>query len=413
MLIKTIDSNECGEQMPLARTVELYHGALGKSKPAPNILALNEAAISRFTELGFPARKHEMFTFVDTRKLVATEFCFASCHSAIADIGAVGKNVVVTPFSKALADHALRDMLLASVNGEADAFAALGMAFAKDGVVVEILPDTKTEIPIKITLHTSQSNLMTAPLVLIKAGARSNLQVMLEETGGGSSSFMNANIHFILEAGASLEYLLSQGGGNSWSFIKHNVTQKKDSRFSAVCAFTGSGITRNSINARLVGDGAKFSLRSASLLSGSEQAHSHVRVNHEAQNCESYQLFKNVVTDSGRVSVDTTVAVNKGASLSKSDQLVNNLLLTEKGRANVKPNLTILNDDVKCAHGATTGKLDEEQVAYMKSRGINEATAKKALVAGFLNTALSPPDFKCPLEEIKQKLLVKMEKTNA
>ncbi len=437
MLSNTIDHKESSEQETVAKTVDLYKAALKKSNPAPNLFVLNEAAISRFTELGFPARKHEMFTFIDTRKLEEAEFRLANDYDTNADIpgddvekhivladGVLSplqpyvagndKNVLVTPLPKALANHTLRDMLLASVNNETDAFAALGTAFIKDGVVVEILPDTKATMPIKITLHTNKGPVITAPLVVVKAGARSRLQVVVEETGGGESSFMNANIHFILEDGATLEYLLSQGGGcDSWSFIKHHVTQKKESRFSAVCAFTGSGITRNSIDARLIGDDAKFSLRSTSLLLDKDQAHFHVRVNHEAKNCESYQLFKNVVTDSGRVSVDTTVAVGNGASLSKSDQLVNNLLLTENGRADVKPNLTILNDDVKCAHGATTGKLDEEQVAYMKSRGIDEASSKRALVTGFLNVALSVPDFKCPLEPIKQKLLARMEKANA
>jgi Fe-S cluster assembly protein SufD len=133
---------------------------------------------------------------------------------------------------------------------------------------------------------------------------------------------------------------------------------------------------------------AFLDMRGAAVVGGEFRCHRHVRIRHQAPHCGSRQLFKAVVLGSGRSSVDGTVTVERGAQRTDARQLIRHLLLSAEARADSKPRLLIHADDVQCGHGATVGKLDAEQLFYLRSRGLDASSANRLLTQAFLGEAL-------------------------
>nr|NIQ03546.1 SufD family Fe-S cluster assembly protein [Nitrospinaceae bacterium]NIR57437.1 SufD family Fe-S cluster assembly protein [Nitrospinaceae bacterium]NIS87904.1 SufD family Fe-S cluster assembly protein [Nitrospinaceae bacterium]NIT84773.1 SufD family Fe-S cluster assembly protein [Nitrospinaceae bacterium]NIU46947.1 SufD family Fe-S cluster assembly protein [Nitrospinaceae bacterium] len=130
---------------------------------------------------------------------------------------------------------------------------------------------------------------------------------------------------------------------------------------------------------------------------------------HEAPHGSSHLRFKNVVNDRGRSSVDGTVVVNQGAQQTYSDQLINNLLLSDQAHADNKPNLMIFADDVKCTHGATVGQIDEDQLFYLQTRGLSPEMARELLTKSFAQSIVQTIPFGSVVEDLNHTFLKKLE----
>lgn len=390
------------------------------------LISVKEASIKRFGELGFPKRKHEMFTYAQTGELVEAQFptsqvssftglawqlrghMLTGCERSVivmvdghfsptlSNIAGVSDHVVVTTLSVAAKNGRIIAALEKSAAMETDVFAALNGAFFRDGVAIRVKPGAKLSAPLLVVLLSSGSEdspVVSYPRIFVDAGESSEASVIVKYAGFGGAYFVNAREDVIVGDGASLGYCVIQAdGAESWNMTKLAVELGANGRFNHTMALNGCRLARRNIEARLKGEGAKIEISGASALAGKEQSHIYARVYHEAPDCESSQMFRNVVTDDSKVSVDTTVIVGEGASGSVSRQLVNALVLSDGARADAKPNLMIYNDDVKCSHGATSGGVNADQLFYMTTRGVAKAEAQKALVAAFLRsvTALLP-----------------------
>jgi Fe-S cluster assembly protein SufD len=391
-----------------------------------SLISVKEASIKRFGQLGFPKRKHEMFTYADTRELIEARFSIsrvpplvasaervrghilAGCECsvialvdgyfspALSNIAGVKNHIVVTPLSEAAKNGRVSAMLARRATDETDVFATLNGAFFRDGVAIRVKPGAKLSAPVLVILFSSGSKdspVVSHPRILVDAGESSEASVIVKYAGFGGAYFVNAREDVIVGDGASLHYCVIQSDGpESFSMTKLAVELGADGRFKHAMALNGCKLARRNIEARLKGEGAKIEIGGASALAGKEQAHVYARVYHDARGCESSQLFRNVVTGESKASVDATVIVGQGSSGSVSRQLVNSLVLSSGSRADAKPNLMIYNDDVKCSHGATSGGVNEDQLFYMTTRGVSMPDARRALVAAFLRsvTALMP-----------------------
>ena len=134
-----------------------------------------------------------------------------------------------------------------------------------------------------------------------------------------------------------------------------------------------------------------------------------MRIHHESPHTTSAQNFKNVVNDHSRSSVDGTVIVSQDAQQTFSDQLINNLTLSDNAHADNKPNLMIFADDVKCTHGATVGQLDADQLFYLKTRGLSEQVAREILTKSFAESIVQTIDFPGVVDYLEKNLLKKLE----
>ena len=178
--------------------------------------------------------------------------------------------------------------------------------------------------------------------------------------------------HIVLETGAKLNataFILAVDGAQA---LSQNAPGPK---------------AQLSLTVDLAGEGAEFHLHALWLASGSGEsagrADVDVRVNHLAPGCTSRQLIKGIATDMATGSFTGMVHVASGAQRTDSTQRSQNMQLTDTAHVFTRPQLEIYADDVKCSHGATVGRLDEEAVYYMRQRGVSEAEARRMQMQGF------------------------------
>ena len=139
----------------------------------------------------------------------------------------------------------------------------------------------------------------------------------------------------------------------------------------------------------LVGEGARVHLRGLYLCPGDERVTFHVEMHHRAPGCFSEQLFKGIAGGNARTQFDGRIVVAPGAQGTEAYQANHNLLLSGEAKAGTKPQLEIYADDVKCSHGATVGRLDEEEQFYMRSRGIPAAEARVLQMISFVSDVVA------------------------
>jgi Fe-S cluster assembly protein SufD len=254
--------------------------------------------------------------------------------------------------------------------------------------------------PLQI-LHLTTGAPRSDAFVLVHAGAQSESRILVRHarlepfatpSATPSAGLENAHTLAWVEDGASLRFL-EQGvdpaaGGSDLHLRKFTSRLERDARLLAVSAHTGSRLTRAAFGIDLAGEGADAELNGASVLAGARQGHNHVVMRHLAPHGTSRQNFKTVAADQSRASVDGTIHVALDAQQTNAAQLINNLMLSDEARADCKPRLMIHADDVKCAHGATSGKLDPAQLFYLESRGLPPAQARSLLTVAFVAEAI-------------------------
>ena len=421
--------------------LDLYKKFAVEKKPNSALRAIQEAALSRFETLGFPHSKHEMYTFVNTKNLSTTLFktpsyskelsedniashifpdCENSClvfvngvfNSSLSKLGAIEDSVKIS----SLLEKVDTDYVLSVLENENDVFACLANVFCEDTTVVEISDKTQVTVPIQalfISSGDTSAPIICSPKLIWKIGKLAELKVIEKSVGVRSGYFLNMTQDWRISEGAGVVLTQVQADPfDTWNFIKTRVHLKRDARFHSANASTGSVLVRHHFEGRLEEEGAELILNGVSVLGGKEQVHNFVRIHHEAPQCVSHQHFKNVVNDEGRSSFDGTVIVNQGAQLTNSNQLINNLMLSNNCHADNKPNLMIFADDVKCTHGATIGQIDDDQLFYLQTRGLSEKFAKELLTRGFAESIIQTIQFPEVVKELSSTLLKKLEVDN-
>ena len=302
----------------------------------------------------------------------------------------------------------VREALLRIASEETDAVAALGMIFARDPLVIETAAKTAPEKPLLLLHFHTGSGVRSDAVILYHGGTLSEASLLVRHASladgstppGAVATGSMENVHTVvlLDPGASLKFLeagasagpgASSGAGDSSlirdiHFRKLTARLDRGSRLLAVSAHTGSRLTRNSFSVDLAGEGAEAEVNGATVLTGSRQSHNFVRIRHLVPHCVSRQHFKSVAADQTRSSVDGTIYVAEHAQQTNAYQLINNLMLSDEARADSKPQLRIHADDVKCSHGATSGKLDPAQQFYLESRGLPPAQARALMTVAFI-----------------------------
>ena len=423
------------------RVLDLHKKFLETGKPHPNLLPFNESSINRFETLGFPHSKHEMYTFVNTKKLAATGFSlqregqiekefiqrhiYPGCESSylvlvdgvfrpeLSNPIALGTGLKISSLADAVSDPSIKKYLSESIDKENDAFAAINGAFLKHGVFLEVPPKKHLECSLQI-LHVSTGSdsepVTTHPRLFVKLGKLSELRMIIKFAGKRGNYFVNCVQDFLVGEGGGITYAQVQSDpSNSWNFCKSRFHLDRNSWTIADNACHGARLVRNHFEVHLKDVNAELRLNGVSVLKNEEQVHNFVRVHHESPHCTSNQKFKNVINDKGRASFDGTVIVNPGAQLTYSDQLINNLMLSDEARADNKPTLMIFADDVKCTHGATVGQIDETQLFYLTTRGLSQDRARELLTKSFAESIIQEMKFPMVVEDLNNTLLKKLE----
>ena len=265
---------------------------------------------------------------------------------------------------------------------------ALNAAVATDGAAICLADNSVLDKPLYILQVSNQNNALRHGFMLGE-NAQANIIEHFISTGE-ERALSNAVTAVILKAGASLEHTRLQQEGKKQSHVARvEVKQFRDSSYTFHGVELGGILSRSDVVVDLMASGASCSLNGLFVLDGRQHVDHHTRVDHKAPHCTSRENYRTVLDGRSHGVFNGKVVVHKGATKTDSSQSNGNILLSKHAEIDTKPELEIYNDDVKCAHGATVGQLDDKQLFYLRSRGISEAAAQELLTFAFADEVLA------------------------
>jgi Fe-S cluster assembly protein SufD len=269
----------------------------------------------------------------------------------------------------------------------AHAFTALNTAFLDDGAVVEISEGAAVEVVVHLVyLATSRERPYAIhPRNVILAGAGSSSRIVEHYVGAADARYLcNAATEVFLDRSASLAHVRIQDESVSASHIARvQVDQEAGSSYRSLALAFGAQLSRVEIAVRLSGEEAECDFAGLYAIDGSRHVDHHLMIDHAQPKTRSNQLYKGVLEDSSRGVFTGRVVVRAGSQKIKAMQSNPSLLLGRGAVAETRPQLEIYADDVACNHGATIGRLDDDALFYLLSRGITPHDARRILVSGF------------------------------
>ncbi|MCQ8241376.1 Fe-S cluster assembly protein SufD [Rhizosaccharibacter radicis] len=266
---------------------------------------------------------------------------------------------------------------------------ALNQMLSADGVAIEVPAGLDGGRLLVIGLGSAEH----APAdwharVSIALGAGASLSVLQIDQGTGCY-LSNAAITVSVAEGASLRHArLQRDAASAMSFALVHAQIAERGSYDVFNLALGATLARFEVHARLVGAQAAVHVNGAQLLDGEQVADLTSVISHDAPNCNSRQTVKNVLQGRARGVFQGKIVVARPAQKTDGYQMNQALLLSEQAEIDAKPELEIYADDVKCSHGATVGALDEEQLFYLRSRGVPVPEARAMLVQAFLLDAI-------------------------
>ena len=265
-------------------------------------------------------------------------------------------------------------------------FDLLNTSLCDSGMSFIIEPDTDIDKPIHILFICSGSeNLIINPQVNIDI-SRSSSATVIEQYASETSSFFQNNCVFAsVKENASLNHLRIFSNANKTINISSSYIEQSENSNYKYFQFVDSGaLQRSDIYNSLKGTNSTCFLSGLTLLDDDQQSATYITTDHIMPNCTSSQNFKSVLNNKSSGVFNGRTIVREDSQKTNSKQSNKNLLLSDKATMNSNPQLEIYADDVKCAHGSTTGALDNEALFYMQSRGLDREIASSLLIRGFV-----------------------------
>jgi len=251
-----------------------------------------------------------------------------------------------------------------------------------------IIPKNKSVArPIDLRLVAKNAEQLTSRLIItVEEGAE---VTFIERQSGEGEYWKNIDMVINVAQNAKLNhYRFCEEDPFCVVTERTNVTLGRDARYNTVVISGCAGFGRSDFHVKLTGQGAECDLSGLTLLAGKQHSDTTLLIDHIAPHCKSSQFFKTVLNDSSRGVFQGKIHVHKDAQKTDGYQLSNNLLLSNLAEMDVKPELEIYADDVKCSHGSTTGQLDETPLFYLMSRGISKEDARRLLLEAFMGEVL-------------------------
>ncbi len=264
-------------------------------------------------------------------------------------------------------------------------FAALNTAFLHEGALIIVPRNVSVEIPIHLLFIATQKEVASHPRCLLIAESGSSVTVLEDYVTLQEEAYVtNTVAEIVLADNAIVNHIRIQRDSNqAFHMASCAVSLARASRYQSVSVALGAHISRYNLNVLLTDEDAECTADGLALISNRQLADTHACIDHTKPHCTSRQLHKCIVDDAAHAVFNGKIIVRPDAQLTNSSQSNRNLLLTSKAQVDTKPQLEIFADDVKCAHGATVGQLDNEEIFYLKSRGLSEITARNLLTYAF------------------------------
>jgi Fe-S cluster assembly protein SufD len=385
---------------------------------------LRQEAFARFAETGFPTTHDEDWRFTNIAAIANTEFepapKISLAHEQLEVFGTSAfacqlvfvngrfsrelstlRSLLPGVTAGSLADEisnnaaAVEAHLGQYLNFQRDSFAALNTAFAEDGVYIHIPRGTVVEQPIYV-LYVSvpgKAPVIEHPRNLIVAEENSQLTIVEDyvslQNGGSSPTFSNTVTELVAGENAVVShYMVVRQAEGSFNVSTLRLQQARSSNMSTHSVLLSGGLVRNNVHPVLAGEGAECLINGLFMANGRQHMDNYMLVEHASPHCNSRQFYNGIMNGHGHGVFHGRIIVHKDAQKTDAKQTNRNLLLSDEAQIDTKPQLEIYADDVKCTHGATIGQVEENALFYLRSRGLDEISAKHLLLLAFANECL-------------------------
>ncbi|MBD2409650.1 Fe-S cluster assembly protein SufD [Nostoc calcicola FACHB-389] len=388
------------------------------SKTEGWLQGLREGAANWVRHSTIPSTREEEWRFTDLSSLRQVEFHIETLHTTslpevlpeAANSRLVFVNGVYAPELSAVADlppgvvvsnlaglsvgeQEAVQQYLAQAEGAQEVFTALNTAGITDAAVVWVKRNVVVETPIHLVFVAAagESATISQPRCLVVAEGGSQVTLVEEYTnrrgaeGAEKERYLtNAVTEVWVGENAEVSHTrVEREGGEAFHIGKTAIAQSRDSRYTCHAITFGGRLSRHNLEILQTGEQTQTTLNGLTMISGKQLADTHSAIALNYPYGTSKQLHKCIVGDRAHAVFNGKVFVPKPAQLTDAAQLNRNLLLSSKARVDTKPQLEITADNVKCAHGATVSQLEDDEIFYLQSRGIDENDARKLLINAF------------------------------
>lgn len=353
-------------------------------------------------KLDLPKEKDEPWRYTDLRRLKFSLDRFTAAEPNPFDAGLAlprdpvleERGVVVLPLYNAMQTRPdqLREHLFSQTNPGQDVFTALHGALFSGGTYIYVPPSVEVEVPIEAVRTVSQGGIGVFPhtLVVLGDGARLVFIDRSESEPLDPPVLSIPTVEVVAGRGASLNLVsIQEYGSGVWNFQHQHVALAAGASLTSLMVLLGGSFSRAEVRTALNGPAADASM--LGLYFAEDDQHFDMRTlqDHAAPRCSSDLLYKGALKDRSHTVYSGLIRVQPGAEKTDAYQANRNLVLSDHAKADSKPELEILNNDVRCTHGSTVGQVDENQLFYLQSRGISPDEATRLIVEGFFEDVIN------------------------
>jgi Fe-S cluster assembly protein SufD len=302
------------------------------------------------------------------------------------------EGVIYKPLDVALSEHPdLIEGRLGSLVGAEDVFTAWSLALHRGGMFLYVPKGVEISAPVQALHWQTVDGVAIHPrtLVVVEPGAKLVFNDIYSSDPLSQPTFAGPVVEMFIGEGARVGWITWQDWGEGVRHLAHlKARLEKDALLDTLVVTMGADFSRTSKQCVLAGEGAQ-SVMLGLYLPHAEQKFEHWTLqDHTAPKTRSDLLYKGALADAAHSVYYGTIRIRHGAPQSDAYQANRNLALSPQARADTNPQLEIETNDVRCTHGATVGRIDDEQVFYLTSRGISRKDAERLIVYGFINDVL-------------------------
>ncbi|HKR23078.1 MAG TPA: Fe-S cluster assembly protein SufD [Pyrinomonadaceae bacterium] len=404
------------------------------SQTFPWLELVRSGAIDRFEQLGFPTVSEEEWKYTNLASLAKENFEPATSPSdkPYADIArytypetqnahlvvvngflredlsvktGLGDVVAIDLFSAvgdARYNKIVRKYLARNANYHDNGLKALNTAFLQSGVFVWVPKNVKLDAPVQITFVSDGPQTASFPRLLVVSEENSSATLIESFVSNGDERyFTNAIAEIVLKDGARLEHYRVQNESKTAFHVATTAAELgRASSYDVTSINLGAQLARHDVSVVMDNEGAECWVDGLYVVGSSQHSDTHSVIDHTQPHCNSHQLYKGILDGNGRAVFNGKVFVREGAQKTDAMQTNKNLLLSPQARVDTKPQLEIYADDVKCAHGAAVGQIDEDELFYLQARGMKPELARSLLTYGFAEEVIG----KIKIESIRSQL---------
>ncbi len=392
-------------------TAQQIIDAIGATAGKVNFI--NDSALTKallyLENKGIPTNKHEDYKYCNVDAILKKEFKSLSQKlNAVTSVNefkladTVTLVVVNGNYSESLSDKLIlkglhissftnldaggKTIIASQANVEKDAFVALNTAFSGQGFHLKVEKNSQIQIPIHIIyISSSNEEALINPRNIIEICENSEATIIEHQiTLGSGKTFTNFLSEKLIKENAKLiSYTIQDEKEKGFSVNTNQVKINRNSKYDNTTIILSGQLVRNNHNIVIAGENSEAHLNGLFVISGNQLVDNHTLMDHQVPNCQSNELYKGIINDKSTGVFNGKIFVRRDAQKTNAYQSSKNILLNDDATINTKPELEIYADDVKCSHGTSTGKIDDDAMFYLNARGIGKESAKRILLNAF------------------------------